>query len=143
MIDPLDDLADSSAETALVTLLAALTGRRCETGRGTLDAALRASVNRYLSATVHADLTARQVAARFGISVRKLLGLYERTDRTFAQTVMTLRVEACARDLGAGAGGTSTDIAARWGFADLSRMNRVFRARYGRLPSEVRVARTG
>jgi AraC-like DNA-binding protein len=52
---------------------------------------------------------------------------------------MALRVEACARELSAGPGArTLTDTAARWGFADLSHMNRVFRSRYGCLPSEFR-----
>jgi AraC-like DNA-binding protein len=137
-VESLDDLAAQSAESALVTLLAAATGTVPASGRDTLDAALRAAVNRYLSANLHLDLTAGAVAARFGISVRKLHGLYEHTDRTFAQTVMALRVEGCARDLTANSAATLTDIAARWGFCDLSHMNRVFRARYGCLPSEYR-----
>lgn len=143
-VESLDDLAAQSAETALVTLLAAAAGDTTDQrgrSRDVLDAALRASVNRYVATNLHqADLAATPVAGHFGISVRKLHGLYSETDRTFAQTVMTARVEACARDLTAGAGQrTLTDTAARWGFADLSHMNRVFRARYGCLPSEYRV----
>ena len=136
-VESLDDLAALSAETALVTLLAAATGTP-PPRQDSLDAALRASVNRYLSANLALDLSAATVARHFGVSVRKLHGLYERTDRTFAQTVMALRVDACARDLAASHAATLTDIAARWGFCDLSHMNRVFRARYGCLPSEYR-----
>lgn len=140
-VDSLDELAAQSSETALLTLLAAAAGGTVDReARGeTVTAALRASVNRYLAANLHADLTAARVAAHFGISVRKLHGLYEQTGRTFAQTVMTLRVEGCARELAAGpARQTLTDTATRWGFADLSHMNRVFRTRFGCLPSEYR-----
>lgn len=138
-VEALDDLAAQSAETALLTLLAAAAGGGVhEESRETLDAALRAAVNRYLTANLQDSLAATDVAGRFGISVRKLHGLYERTDATFAQTVMTLRVEACARDLSVGTGRTLTETAAWWGFSDLSHMNRVFRARFGCLPSEFR-----
>ncbi len=143
-VEALDDLAAQSAETALLTLLAAAAGdvgTDRETRRDALDLALRASVNRYLAGNLHQDLSAARVAGHFGISVRKLHGLYQHTDRTFAQTVMALRVDACARDLAAGPHRTLTDTAAQWGFADLSHMNRVFRARYGCLPSEYRIAR--
>jgi AraC-like DNA-binding protein len=142
-VESLDEPAAQSAEAALLTLLATAasdTGEHLQTHRGAVDTALRASVNRYLTGNLHrADLSAAQVARRFNISVRKLHALYQHTDRTFAQTVMALRVEACARELAAGAARrTLTDTAARWGFADLSHMNRVFRARYGCLPSEFR-----
>lgn len=141
-VEFLDEPAAQSSETALLTLLGAAAGdtttqRAARTE--TTTAALRAEVNRYLAANLQAGLTAGAVAAHFGISVRKLHGLYERSELTFAQTVMTLRVEACARDLAAGAGRrTLTDTAARWGFADLSHMNRVFRTRFGCLPSDYR-----
>ena len=145
-VEFLDEPAAQSSETALLTLLGAAAGTTTEgeARSETTTAALRAAVNRYLAANVQAGLTAAGVAAHFGISVRKLHGLYERSDQTFAQTVMTLRVEACARDLAAGAGHrTLTDTATRWGFADLSHMNRVFRARFGCLPSEYRAGIQG
>lgn len=140
--EALDDLAAQSAETALLTLLAAAAGDTASAGRqDAIDAALRAAVNRHVVAGLRdADLSASSVAHRFGISVRKLHGLYQHGDRTFAQTVMASRVEACARDLLASDRGTLTDTAARWGFSDLSHMNRVFRARFGCLPSEYRAA---
>lgn len=140
-IDDLDHGAADAAETAFTTMLAAGIGG-CDTlrdtGRATLDATLRAAVNRYLAAHLRtADLSAARVARRFGVSVRKLHGLYEGTGLSFAQTVMALRVEGCARELAAGGNRLSmTEMAARWGFCDLSHLNRVFRAQRGCLPSE-------
>ena len=63
--------------------------------------------------------------------------LYEGTDRSFSRTVMALRLDGCTRELtGPARTGTLTELAARWGFADLSHLNRVFRAHHGCLPSE-------
>lgn len=139
-VEALDVLAAQSAESALLTLLAAAAGDSAHERRGAdLDAAMRAAVNRYVSANLQSQLAAAEVAGRFGISVRKLHALYEGGDATFGQTVMSLRVEACARELAAGPNRrTLTETAAWWGFSDLSHMNRVFRARYGCLPSEFR-----
>jgi len=139
-VETLDAVAAHAAETALVTLLAAAVDGHVESGRDT-DAALRAVIQRYVTANLHrSDLTVAHVARQVGISVRKLHSLYQHTDHTFAQTVMSLRLEACARDLAAGGRRTLTDIATHWGFSDLSHLNRVFRARYGALPSEFRTA---
>lgn len=140
-VETLDPDAAHAAETALVTLLAATVVGHVESGRDT-DTMLRAEVHRYLTANLHrSDLSAPRVARHVGISVRKLHGLFEHTPETFAQTVRSLRLAACARELAAGTGNrTLTDIATRWGFADLSHLNRVFRARYGCLPSEYRGA---
>jgi AraC-like DNA-binding protein len=139
----LDALAAQAAESALVTLLAATVTGRVETGVDT-DVALRSAVHRYLSTNLHrSDLSAAHVARHLGISVRKLHGLYEHTEQTFAQTVRALRLDACARELAAGAERTLTDTATRWGFSDLSHLNRVFRAHYGCLPSEFRAAGGG
>jgi AraC-like DNA-binding protein len=142
-VESLDALAAQAAESALVTLLAAAVAGRVEPGADT-DAALRSAAHRYLAANLHrSDLSAAHVARHLGISVRKLHGLYEHTEQTFAQTVRSLRLDACARELTAGADRTLTDTATRWGFSDLSHLNRVFRARYGCLPSEFRTAAGG
>lgn len=140
-LDALDPAAADAADTAFTTLLAAAAGGSDElrdTGRADLDAGLRAAVNRYLAAHLRTgDTSAGAVASRFGISVRKLHQLYEGTDRSFSRTVMALRLDGCTRELTAPARtGTLTELAARWGFADLSHLNRVFRARHGCLPSE-------
>lgn len=134
-----------AAETAFTTMLAA--GLGCgeelrDTRRETVDVTLRATINRYIATNLRtADLSAPQVARRFGVSVRKLHSLYQGTDRSFAQTVMALRVEACARELASAENWRSlTETATRWGFYDLSHLNRVFRQYRGCLPSEYRDA---
>lgn len=142
-IDALDGVAAEAAETAFTTTLAAASGPGDLVGdarRESCDAALRASINRYVATHLRGDdLAPAAVARRFAISVRKLHALYEGSGCTFAQSVMRLRVEACARDL-ATSSRTITEIATTWGFYDLSHLNRVFRAHRGCLPSEYRVA---
>lgn len=142
-LDGLDAPSADAAESAFTTMLAAGIGAdtgSADTRQETLDAGLRAAINRYLAANLQAgELSPRRVAHRFGISVRKLHVLYEQTPRTFAQTVTEMKVDACARELAAGtAARTLTDLATRWGFCDLSHMNKVFRAHRGCRPSEYR-----
>lgn len=145
-IDTLDASAADAADSAFTTVLAAAAGGSDllrETRRDTVNDTLRAAINRYLASHVrHTTISTAQVAQRFGISVRKLHKLYEDRDLSFAQTVMAFRVEGAARELATDPGGRSlTELAARWGFSDLSHLNRVFRARYECLPSQVRASR--
>lgn len=145
-VDTLDAAQTAAADSAYTALLAAAAcgGRPHEAGRDDVDAALRASINRYIVANVrHGDLSAGRVARRFGISPRKLHRLYEATDLSFAQTVMAHRLEGCARELASGTHLSLTGSASRWGFCDLSHLNRAFRARYGCLPSEYRQKAAG
>lgn len=138
-----------AAESAMTAVLAASLGGNDtlqDQSRETLNAALRASINRYLAANLRgsADLSAPRVAHMFGISVRKLHSLYEDADRTYAQTITALRVEGCARELASPEQRSSlTEIATRWGFCDLSHLNRVFRAHYDCLPSQYRESNVG
>ncbi|MBN9103041.1 MAG: helix-turn-helix domain-containing protein [Pseudonocardia sp.] len=141
-VDTLDRSATEAADTAFTALLAAAAGggdQLRDACRDELDAALRASINRYVVANLrHSDLSAARVARRFGISLRKLHRLYEGTGQSFTQTVMTLRVEGCARELASGTRLSLTELASRWGFCDLSHLNKVFRTRYDCLPSQYR-----
>jgi AraC-like DNA-binding protein len=141
-VGSLDRAGTEAADTAFTALLAAAAGggdQLRDTCRNELDASLRASINRYVAANLrHVDLSAARVSRRFGISPRKLHRLYEGTGQSFAQTVMTLRVEACARELASGTRQSLTELASRWGFCDLSHLNKVFRSRYDCLPSQYR-----
>lgn len=142
-IDGLGRGPADAAESAFTSVLAAGVGGTDELRHNcaeTLDATLRAEVNRYLAANLRAaDLSAACVARRFGISIRKLHRIYEGTGRSFRQTIMSFRIQACARDLTVNNfGGSLTEMAVKWGFCDLSHLNRLFRAQYGCLPSDFR-----
>lgn len=142
-IGSLDSSGADAADSAFTSVLAAAAGGNDalrDTRRETLDATLRASVNRYLAINIRrVDLSAVHVAQRFSISIRKLHKLYEGTGRSFARTAMAIRVEGCARELATRPADRSlTELAARWGFSDLSHFNRVFRAHHGCLPSQFR-----
>lgn len=138
--------SESVARVFLPALTSALHGR----GGGSSgvgihdDTSLRVGILEHLRAhLLTADVTPAAVAFRFGVSARKLHQLFETTEWTFSQTVMRLRVEGCARDIAQGdPSHTLTRVAATWGFADLSHMNRVFRATVGRLPSSYRPIRS-
>lgn len=103
------------------------------------DAVLRRSIRHHLERHVRfVDTSPAAIARHFAISVRKLHQLYEGEELTFSQTVMRLRVEACADDLRAeGRGVTMTHLAAKWGFSDLSHLHRAFRHHLGRSPREI------
>lgn len=134
--------SDSIGQIFLPALAAALRdeGTGSPADRFQDDAAIRSAVLRHVRRHLKGgDLSPPAVASTFGISVRKLHQLFESTASTFRQTVTQLRVEACSADIRRGdPGRTLTRIAAAWGFADLSHMNRVFRATVNRMPSSYR-----
>lgn len=137
----LDDDQANSAGLAVVSLATALlrnspaTEFAADPVAGTV---LRENIEHFVARHLqYGEVTPTAVAEHFGISVRKLHLLYEDRPATFGQTVMRLRAEQCAEDLLANPGGlTLTDLAAKWGFSDLSHLNRVFRRRFGCRASE-------
>ncbi|MFB9384458.1 helix-turn-helix domain-containing protein [Pseudonocardia petroleophila] len=145
-VDGLDVPTATAMDDAFASVLAAAVGGSPDVRpqcRADAEAALRGAINRHILASLRwGDLSAAAVAARFEISVRKLHALYEDHALTYGQQVRRMRVEACARDVAdAGRGTSLTAIAARWGFSDLSHLNRVFRAELGCSPSEYRASR--
>jgi AraC-like DNA-binding protein len=133
--------AETSLHAVLVAAMNKGTPHAERADRAARDAAMRAAVERHIEAGLQGrDLSATSTARAFSISVRKLHGLFEQADRSYAQTVKHMRVRACAEDLMSGTAGAMTDIALRWGFSDLSHLNRTFRREYGCLPSALRRA---
>lgn len=131
----------ASIGTALASLIGALAsgvppGDAAGTQAGA--GAMRDSIEHYVARHLrYGDTSPTAVARHFGISVRKLHQLYEDAPATFGHTVMRLRARACARDLIASQGtATLTSLAAKWGFSDLSHLNRVFRQQFGCRASE-------
>ena len=139
-IEELDRHGCAAADSAFTTLVAAAAGGGGgldRMSRADTDAALRVSIHQYLQTYLRSgDVSAGRIAARFGISRRKLHSLYEGREQTFGQTVLAMRVEGCARQLAADVElPTLTALASEWGFADLSHLIRAFRARFGCSPS--------
>jgi len=102
--------------------------------------ALRADVLRFVAANLgDPGLSVVTVCRRFAISPRLLHRLFEDRERTFADTVRTLRLERCARLLADPLDrSTITDIALRNGFADSASFARAFRRHFGMAPREMR-----
>jgi AraC-like DNA-binding protein len=86
------------------------------------------------------DLTPAAVAAAMRISVRQLHLLFEPTGTSFAQHVLTRRLEECRAILESPSSRARsvTDIAYAWGFNNLASFYRAFRRRYGISPGEFR-----
>jgi AraC-like DNA-binding protein len=81
-----------------------------------------------------------QIAAAHYISTRHLHGIFREEGTTVSTWVRTRRLEHCRRDL---ADPLLADrpigaIAARWGFIDAAHFSRLFKATFGRSPSEIR-----
>lgn len=107
----------------------------CRPGEAAMEAGDRAGLLRDYVAGNFRDptLSARSVAAAFGISERYVHKLFARGGESFSDVMRAIRLDACARDL---AGGRPIGaIAYEAGFSDLSYFNRTFRARFGETPS--------
>ncbi len=104
-------------------------------GEAAMEAGDRAGLLRDYVAGNFRDpaLSARSVAAAFGISERYVHKLFAQGDDSFSDAVRALRLDACARDLASAR--PIAAIAYEAGFSDLSYFNRTFRARFGETPS--------
>ncbi|MFI1092246.1 helix-turn-helix domain-containing protein [Streptomyces sp. NPDC020917] len=85
-------------------------------------------------------LCVESVARRFAISPRKLHRLFARRPETFAAWLREERLRRVHHDLRnpAFAQRTVAAIAARWGLYDPAHLSRLFTARFGQTPAEVR-----
>jgi AraC-like DNA-binding protein len=144
------DLTESQASItgrAIASLVAALAQAK-PSGESAVEPAgdepLRNSIEHFVARHLrYGDTSPGAIAHHFAISVRKLHQLYESAPLTFSQTVMRLRVEKCADDLMSMQGRpTLTYLAAKWGFSDLSHLNRAFRQHLGETPRTYAAMRT-
>ena len=116
-----------------------------DAARDSLGAARLDAIERYLEAN-HADptLSPEIVAARFGISMRYMHKLFERSGRSFMETLVQRRLSACAAMLSARDAGSLrsiAEIARRAGFASVTQFNRQFRGSFGMTPRAWRATR--
>jgi AraC family transcriptional activator of tynA and feaB len=86
------------------------------------------------------DLGPDAIAAAHFVSTRQLHRLFAATGETVARRIRRRRLERCRHELTdrRRVGDPVTDIARRWGFADLAGFSRSFRAAYGCSPSDYR-----
>lgn len=86
------------------------------------------------------DLTPQLVAQSAGVSVRYANTVLAEEDTSLAQLIQTRRLERCRQALidPAQSQRPISDIARRWGFADMTHFARRFRRAYGVLPSAYR-----
>ena len=125
-------------EQSFAAIVSAALGAR-DLGASAHDV-LRADVLRFVAANLgDPGLSVVAVCRRFAISPRLLHRLFEGQERTFAQTVRTMRLEQCARLLADPLNrSTITDIALRHGFTDSASFSRAFRRDFGIAPREMR-----
>ncbi|UVK47858.1 AraC family transcriptional regulator [Mesorhizobium sp. AR07] len=111
-------------------------------GRGVGVARLRAIKADIVAHGGHIDLSARDVAARHGLSARYVRKLFEREGTSLIDFMIDQRLVRAHRMLSdpRHAGRSITEIAYEAGFNDLSYFNRAFRRRYDATPSDVRAA---
>jgi AraC-like DNA-binding protein len=109
-------------------------------GRGIRAARLLAIKSDIVQNAFRQSFSIEQVAARIGVTPRYIRRLFEGTDETFTEFVLSERLRQAhslltdprydARSI--------SSVAFDVGFSDLSYFNRTFRRRYGATPSEVR-----
>jgi AraC-like DNA-binding protein len=87
-------------------------------------------------------LSVQVIADELGISTGYLHQLFRQTGETVGDLVRSERLERARRDLAdpARTGESVTEIAMRWGFADLPTFSHAFRASFGQSPRDYRSA---
>jgi AraC-like DNA-binding protein len=131
--------APSAARDDLLELMrAALTGAPAGPGH-------RVAAEEYIDARLQdPSLSPERVAGAVGISSRHLNRAFAAEGTTVAQYIRGCRLDRARQDLVAAAMAEHriADIAARWSFASQAHFTRLFRARFGCTPSDVRPRRT-
>lgn len=138
---------DSSAKEMLaehfVSIIAAAAGATADartSGSKAIRHELYLAVLRYIEKHLpdHA-LSAAAVAKHFRISQRYLHKLFEPSGKSFAQTIINMRLTSCAQILARAPHHIKiSEIAYRCGFGDISHFSRIFRRTYGTSPRDYR-----
>jgi AraC-like DNA-binding protein len=138
--EALDDRGVELVADNFCRLLAVACGASAGDQQETIGLARLAEAKRYINLHL-ADprLTPDKAAAALKISVRQLHLLFEPSGTSFAQYVLSRRLEECrAALMNPSRGGSVTDIAFAWGFRSLATFHRNFRQAFGAAPGELR-----
>ena len=93
----------------------------------------------YVEDHVHSALTVDDLARVAGVSIRSLqYGFRHFLDVSPADHIRNIRLERARRDILDQQESSLTEIAGRWGFANLARFNARFRVAYGETPASYR-----
>ena len=139
-----DEAAIVNHLCGLLSLSIGATPDAKEAARVNVAAARLAAIDAYLDVNgADPTLSPASVAARFGISVRYLDKLFERTGRSFMTTLLQRRLATCCAMLSEADGSRRSiaEIAHDAGFGSLTQFNRRFRATYGLTPRAWRATR--
>lgn len=103
----------------------------------------RIQIRRHVEAHLRdPELSARTVAAAFGISPRYLHIIFSTGEETVSNLILRRRLEECAKQLrdAIWSRRTITEIAFSWGFNNATHFARVFREKYSLSPRDYRAA---
>ncbi|MET9630378.1 helix-turn-helix domain-containing protein [Lentzea sp. NPDC006480] len=144
-LEQLDGPAGTRLAHSAIDLLSTLVATELDLGRVNTDPhrELMRRIRAHIDANLHSpDLTPAKIATEHFISTRHLHGLFQHQGTTVAGWIRARRLEHCRRDLldPVHAGRPVAAIAARWGFVDAAHFSRVFKAAFGKAPSELRRA---
>lgn len=113
-----------------------------ENYRGGVREARLATAQRFIAANLRdPELGVRKIALHLGVSERYVHKLFTGTGRTFTETLLSARLEACEKALRTPHEDhrTIANIAFGYGFNDLSWFYRCYRSRWGETPRETRI----
>ena len=135
----LDRAGQAAASNATVELLRAAVEPVLPDSRDAMRAAMREEIRRHVRMHLRdPGLGPASIARAYSMSVRAVHGLFEDIDQSVAGLIRSERLTRCMQDLRQPSGGSVTDIAFRWGFADSAHFSRVFKRAFGVTPSAVR-----
>jgi AraC-like DNA-binding protein len=138
------------AEAMAALLVPLLTQDECggapEAVAGELEAVTATNVRRFVDANLrNPNISPRSIARALGCSVRHVHRAFETSGTTISNYIRTRRLESCGRELKdpVCVHETVTEIAFRWGFAEVSHFSRSFKEHFGVSPREYRMSFSG
>jgi AraC-like DNA-binding protein len=142
-LEQLDGATGARLTHGALDLVTTLFASELDLGRAAADPhhALMQRIRAFIEANLACtDLGPSQIAAAHYISTRHLHGIFREQGTTVSNWIRSRRLERCRRDLldPVYANRSIAAIAAKWGFVDAAHFSRVFKAAFGRPPSDLR-----